>query len=297
MKLLYVIGNGFDLWHSLPTRYTDFYKYSESYLDELEQYLTPDVSSENPWNDFEAYLGKFDWRKFYNTYNFIDISDESFRPSMAYSLKDSLSTEAESLVDGIKTQLQEWIGSVPVEDVKKKFHFNSMGRFITFNYTPLLQIVYGIDDDLVFHIHGSASRYDELILGHGDTMEVEPEFDKEGNSNRTMFTDAEGAASYPFYAFQKPVNEILNCNISYFESLKDIEVVVVMGHSLNDIDIPYFKKISEVAENAKWFVSHYTEDEKQSHSIQLKKCGVSSDRITLCSIDDIPKILTCIQLA
>lgn len=32
--------------------------------------------------------------------------------------------------------------------------------------------------------------------------------DLNGDSNRTMFTDEEGAAKYPFYVLQKPVNEV-----------------------------------------------------------------------------------------
>lgn len=32
--------------------------------------------------------------------------------------------------------------------------------------------------------------------------------DDNGDSNRTMFSDAEGAAKNPFYALQKPVSEV-----------------------------------------------------------------------------------------
>ena len=39
MEVLYVIGNGFDLWHGLPTKYTDFYKFIEGGLDELKKYI------------------------------------------------------------------------------------------------------------------------------------------------------------------------------------------------------------------------------------------------------------------
>ncbi|MCX6073374.1 MAG: bacteriophage abortive infection AbiH family protein [Campylobacterales bacterium] len=297
-KILYVIGNGFDRWHKLPTTYTDFYVYSESLLDELGQYLSSDVSSENPWSDFETYLGTFDGEKFYNNHNHTDSwEEESFRPSMAFSLEDGLNAEAENLVDAIRSQFQEWIESISVDDAEKKFCFEPKARFISFNYTSLLQTLYGIEDKRIFHIHGSASKYDELIFGHGESREVEPELDEDGNSNRIIFSDAKGAAAYPFYAFQKPVSDILERNQSYFESLKNVEVVVVLGHSLNDIDLPYFKKISEITQGSKWIVSFYKEDERIKHIKQFGKCGMDSNQIVVCFIDDIPKILSSMQLS
>lgn len=287
MEILYVIGNGFDLWHELPARYTDFYKFSKCELDELEQYLISDAGSDNPWSNFESYLGKFDWRRFYDSHNEIDVLDESFKPSMAYCLKDDLREQADNLVYSITSKFQAWIDSVAIDDASKKFNFNSKGLFLSFNYTSLLQIVYGINDDRVIHIHGSARRYERLIFGHGESMEEEPELDKNGDSSRTMFTDAEGAAKYPFHAFQKPVVDILDNNFDFFESLKNVKDVYVIGHSLNDIDLPYFKNISDMAQDSNWIVSKYSEGERENHIEQLKKCGVSLDRIRLCSIDDI----------
>ncbi|CAG37067.1 hypothetical protein DP2338 [Desulfotalea psychrophila LSv54] len=156
-------------------------------------------------------------------------------------------------------------------------------------------MVYGISDDLVFHIHGSVVKYDRLIFGHGESMEEVPELDENWESNRTMFTDAEGSAKYPFYAFQKPIDDIIDYSLSYFKNLENVEVVVVIGHSLNDIDIPYFKKISNVTQSSKWVVSQYSEDEGKNHIRQLEKCGVASNQITLCSIDDIPNVLASIN--
>jgi hypothetical protein len=295
MEILYIIGNGFDLWHGLPTKYTDFYAFAACHLDELEQYLILEPSSETPWNNFEANLGKFDGSIFYDTHNFIDVSDESFKPSMAYGLEDDLTEQADNLVDSIQSQFYEWIESIPIEDAEAKFGFRLPGRFISFNYTSLLQTVYKIPDDLVFHIHGSVNKYDDLIFGHGESIEEVTELDENRDSNRTIFTDAQGAAKYPFYAFQKPVDDILNRNLGYFESLNSVDVVVVIGHSFNEIDIPYIKKISTVAWGSKWVVSQYSESEGKSHVRQLGKCGVSSDKITLCSINDIPNLLAHLQ--
>ena len=56
---LYIIGNGFDIGHGIPCKYSDFYTYLESnredVLEEMEQYYYVDSDSEL-WSDFERGL-------------------------------------------------------------------------------------------------------------------------------------------------------------------------------------------------------------------------------------------------
>ena len=290
MEILYIIGNGFDLWHGLPTKYADFYEYSREHLDELEQHFSNVPFHETLWNNFEQSLGKYDWSLFYDDYNHIDVLDDSFKPSMVYGLEDELSQESESLVEHIQSLFQEWIESISIENTKRQFYFITPNRFISFNYTPLLQNVYGIEDKYIFHIHGCSQNFDNLIFGHGEEIYEEPELDENGESNRTMFTDAEGAAKYPLYAFQKPVNETIQKNISRFEALSNVEVVIVIGHSLNDIDLPYFKVISKFSNSCEWIVSCHDEQEGQNHLLQLSKCGIDFRKITTCKIEEIQNI-------
>ena len=37
MAKLYVIGNGFDLWHGLPTRYGQFYEFANSEIQDTHE--------------------------------------------------------------------------------------------------------------------------------------------------------------------------------------------------------------------------------------------------------------------
>jgi hypothetical protein len=43
MTTLYIIGNGFDLWHGLPTGYGDFYEHAKEALDEMEAYYVREI--------------------------------------------------------------------------------------------------------------------------------------------------------------------------------------------------------------------------------------------------------------
>lgn len=221
MTTLYIVGNGFDLWHELPTSYSEFNAFAEEALSELENYYSFDFSGQGPWCDFENSLGKFDWRAFYNDHNHIDAASESFRPSFIYCLEDDLVDQTDQHVDGIRECFQEWVSEIDVTTAERKLEFTENAKFLTFNYTSTLQVAYGIPDQQILHIHGKAEAFDELIFGHGETMEEEPEFDKYGESCRTPFSDAEGAAKYPFYALQKPVGAVLEIHKNFFESLEN----------------------------------------------------------------------------
>jgi adenylate cyclase len=112
-------------------------------------------------------------------------------------------------------------------------------------------------------------------------MEEEPDFDENGDSNRTMFSDAEGSAKSIFFAFQKQTDEIIKQNRKFFESLRDVMDIETIGHSLNEIDLPYFKEISKYAKGAVWVVYYHKSEEKSKMAEQLLKCGVPPERIKL----------------
>lgn len=87
---------------------------------------------------------------------------------------------------------------------------------------------------------------------------------KTGDSRRTMFTDAEDDARAPFYALQKDTEAILADHADFFEKVRDVDQIVVLGHSLGKVDWPYFQKISAHAPTAVWRISYYpAEAEKQ----------------------------------
>lgn len=287
MAKLYIIGNGFDLWHELPTSYDNFYVFAKGLLDEMESYYLFDMTHSGPWSDFENSLGLFEWQHFYEAYNHIDVASDSFRPSEVYGLEDELTEQADRHVEAIKESFREWIEEIDVSTVRQKLNLPKDASYLTFNYTSTLQSVYGIPGDKILHIHGQAGNYGELIFGHGETREEEPELDENGDSNRTMFSDAEGAAKYPFYAFQKPVNEVLKNNLEFFESLDDILEITVIGHSFNKIDLPYFRKLANKSNSAKWLVGTYKESDAIHHVQQLVSCGVAAANIRTCTYEEL----------
>lgn len=287
MAKLYIIGNGFDLWHELRTGYEHFYAFAKEMLDALEKYYSFDVAREAWWCDFENSLGRFDWRSFYEAHDNTDVTAENFSRSEVYGLEDDLTEQVDRHVEAISESFRKWIEGVDISLAKKKLAFPEDAGFITFNYTSTLQSVYGISDEKVFHVHGRACKADVLIFGHGKTMDEDPELDENGDSNRTMFSDAEGAAKYPFYALQKPVGEVIERNRSLFDSVRQVSEVIVVGHSLNTIDLPYFRKLAACAPNAQWLLCCYSVEDKVPHVEKLVNCDVRRESIRTCTYADL----------
>jgi len=288
MSILYVIGNGFDLWYGLPTSYSDFHQCHGSSLEEYSEYFS--LGTGPLWHSFENDLGRFAWSSFYDNHNHTDPMADNFRHSEVYGFEDDLREQAEGMVEHFKELFTEWIESIDIDDTLAKFPFINNARYLSFNYTSLLDSLYGINQEKVLHIHGSLTNGGQLVFGHGLSIHEEPEMDEDGNSNRHMFSDSEGAAKYPLYKLKKPVDEILEREQNYFQSLHDVNVVVILGHSLNDIDLPYFRQIFVAAPNSYWIVS-YREDEAESHAQQLEKCGIPTTQFTLSNIENIPVII------
>ena len=287
MTKLYIIGNGFDLWHGIPTSYDQFYEYAKGLLNEIETYYTFDMRHAGPWSDFENSLGCFEWEYFYDAHYHIDPTSDSFRPSEVYGLEDDITEQADNYVEAVKVIFSEWVDGIDITIADVRLDFPSEASFLNFNYTSTLQSIYGIDEDKVLHIHGRSEKYDELVFGHGETREEEPEIDENGDSNRTMFSDAQGAAKYPFYAFQKPVGEVIEKNQIFFDSLKGVREIIVIGHSLNKIDLPYFKRVAEGATEAEWLVCCYEEADEYHHVQGLLNCGVPRNLISTCTYDEL----------
>jgi hypothetical protein len=74
---------------------------------------------------------------------------------------------------------------------------------------------------------------------------------------------------------RKPTDQILNNKSDFFSRLTNIEEVMVIGHSYNDIDLPYFIKIAQSTnKETKWTLSYFSEIDKISAEKIMNSLGV-----------------------
>jgi len=254
MKRLYILGNGFDLYHGLPSRYADFHHYvsefAPDFLNRIETYFDFEVDQNYLWRNFEQDLCKFDHEGFMDTYNYIDVTSESFKLSELYSLEDEVTEEADNLINEIREQFTDWVQTFDFADLDRSANIPlkliRSAYFINFNYTDTLEKLYNINKERILYIHNNVNAYDgELIFGHSEVSDHAdtPTFDEDGEPTRTMFTDSQNASRSPFYAFQKNTKAVLKQHRFWLAGLKDLEEVTILGHSLGKVDWPYLKLI------------------------------------------------------
>lgn len=269
---LFVIGNGFDKGHNIPCLYSDFYNFlherRSDILDIMEKFYYVGSNSDL-WSDFEKSLEEdinYDLLSDIINENIPDLSSDEFSDGDWYNAQIYIEQECDELLENIRSGFEEWIKSLDISQVRKNYNLDISAYFITFNYTDVLERIYKIPVSNILHIHKKVGE--ELIFGHGKHSE---DFNvKEalyGNENAFLSRDeygniessevghekfAENAVLTFYDKMRKPTEEVIQYNSVFFNNLSTIEEVFVLGHSYNEIDLPYFKKIAgSINDNAK----------------------------------------------
>lgn len=285
-ETLYVIGNGFDLYHEMKTSYSDFCRFvkraDSNVFYRIERYLP---LFEN-WSNLEEALGSIDLDQIiddasqvlmsYGAENWSDSGHHDYQ----YEIQQSVIAVSSQLVD----HLQKWISQVPEPDIshlnESSFSFDSEAKFLNFNYTQTLQNSYRINTDRVLHIHGDVSF---PILGHAWSPEdITPEWLSYSDEDMdTRVIEGNEILKPIFQETFKPTAEIIQENLLWFQSLKSIESIYVFGHSLSEVDSAYFHEIFRQVSSQKtiWNISYYHASELGSHKKFIKSLGVSASLV------------------
>lgn len=296
--ILYVIGNGFDMHYGIPSGLPDFKEYVASHsntkgiLDTIKRYLQTD----NEWKTLETSLASLDLdlliedaENFLVSYGADDWSD-----SYHHAYGEEISENLSNLTFRLKEAFADWLNDLWIPDSEIILELPIGSRYLTFNYTPTLQQLHGIPESNVLHIHGRREVRESIVLGHG----VDPESITSLNEGIDDPGDPRvynGNADIDDYFQQshKQTAKILEKNTAFFRALGDISEVYVLGHSLADIDIPYFKAIlAQVHAGAQWHVSYYKPCEQEAHRRALVDIGVDSTRIDMIRMEHLPRVGT-----
>ncbi len=176
--------------------------------------------------------------------------------------------------------------------------------YITFNYTHTLEKLYAISRDHICHVHGEYNnKTNNLIYGNENPIpslnttlnlgEIELPIDEEEareipqslDDFNISYDDKELSAK-----FDECIEDITqkyfkkNLQIDRLEKFLSNQVplineIVIYGHSLGEVDIPYFELIDKKFPQAKWNVFFHKDEEKISFLKQLN--FIDKDRLTL----------------
>jgi len=278
-KTLYIVGNGFDLHHNLETHYTEFCKYISNYDVEFElenfflEYFNFKTDKNSLWTDFELDLGTFDWESFFhNNDNISPLGDKASLGDYGY-VEDDINEQLENKTKEICSAFYHWICEAEQNFYSHQLEYKLLNidrnsLYLSFNYTDTLNKIYQVSDVNVLQIHGSIKKSSyTLVFGHNKDVELEI---NDRDSFVGGLTYARDSAKLLYSTLKKDTKKHIENNIDFFDSLSNISEIIVLGHSINEIDLPYYEKIYSVVDKSTvWKVS--CKDDKVEKKEKLKK--------------------------
>lgn len=291
-KRLYIIGNGFDIHHGLKSSYWHFRSFVELHdktlFENLEKYFNPD----DLWSDFESTLEHLDTEKIVDeASNYLNsYGDPNWKDSMHHDYQYEIDTRIKILTTQLKQRFTEWVLqlSPPQVDEIKFLGLNTNSFFLTFNYTLTLEKLYGIKSSNILHIHNKIEDINSnLILGHSREPNESNSFNKDHDEDDDVRVIEGNKLLDAYFEFTyKTTTKLIHDNITFFKNLEGIEEIYVLGHSMAEVDSPYFQKIIEIINIDKvlWKVSYHFDFEAKKHHSFLTKLGILDKNIVLDKI-------------
>ncbi|MCS6159226.1 bacteriophage abortive infection AbiH family protein [Shewanella baltica] len=314
MDKLYIIGNGFDLHHRLPTSYSGFREYlrvhNSSIFDILSSVISYPSSDNDIWSRFEENLSFIDLdylEDLVSEYIPSPSSDDYFRDLAACHRESE--TIIFSLTEGLRNEFSNYIQLACTYNVKSSQFLNidQNAIYMSFNYTKTLEDHYGINSNKILYIHGTFDEKENIVLGHAINPETfiqkrENESPPEDLSAEDLerwydymsdqhipFLDEAREELFSYYQRTfKNSEQIIESNSIFFEDLERINSIFVLGHSMSDVDIQYFEVIKARASAlCYWTVSFYGEAEKENLENILLELGVLPTHFNLIKMWDL----------
>ena len=361
-RMLYIIGNGFDLYHGADSSYWNFRQYlmrcapevvmafdlywgsrtlSRSFKDRdaykscllYNSYKYPKGiwTEQHLWSDFERYLAELNREKVLMILDFYlaqcDKDEEVFRYADYFLPIDRLKEQIHFTTYEMRYRFHKWINTLHYKRGfrNKMLALDSNALFLNFNYTLFLESEYKIPNEQICYIHGCRrDKYGSLVLGHNDDVEksfqkwyhkhknqlrFRPNLrDKKGrwyaNDRLTYLTyfledETKGNWRLPirYYALEdmvgiiegyyedtiKDTNEIIRNHNSFYESLKNVEQVIILGHSLSEVDMPYFDRVLNAVDRdkVKWEISYHTDKDLERIKYFCNRYNISATSVFL----------------
>ena len=241
-----------------------------------EKALNEDVYIIVLWSDFEKALGLYDLDKVINwSWDDLYLTEFSIGGQVFGAPDFFLNTQ---LPDILNEAFTKWCHCIPLATTPKDFHLEKNAYYLTFNYTDTLEVLYGIPQDQILHIHGQASRNDKLIVGHNRLINPGDYWDynldmRENNERMQRLTDMND--------LRKPYYEILEHNNLFFMDLNHVRDIHIIGHSCAEVDYPYFQKIKDsVNIGAIWHFTPYSNEDRYRINKLIHKMEIKSELTT-----------------
>ena len=265
---LHIVGNGFDLAHGIASSYADFkdyaWKHGDQYQIGLLETCYPDVNPKNGelylWSDLERALGNLDFQAAFEASTDDIQLEDGHEGRYIAQMEDAPEFLLGMMFDAFHQVFEDWANDIDnnVDPIPNLSHFGRGDRYLSFNYTDTLEKVYGVPRNSINYIHGRRNSNDEIIVGHhavvnaNDHLSDDPIiYEYQGYDNITNEVNKQ----------RKLTSDIIANNSEYWQSLGQVDKVMVYGHSLTDVDMDYFHEVAKHVKGVcEWHFSIYYYD-------------------------------------
>lgn len=284
---LFLIGNGFDIWQGLNTRFDAFEKYYEEHIEEvlsrlhlkvrilLDKEGTPILDKEgkqvkysdvevfysnpnNPqrlshefWNSFEVSLDKID--------------DQEINYFFGRDGVSQIQTCANNAQRILREIFCDWVTSIKIDKRESNYHFGKNVLFVNFNYTDTLLKRFDVNEMNEYHIHGNAIDKDSIVVGHS----AHPELPYEPIRNFKDKPRLQGLyyiEEFLYHADKHVEDNYMKLRIFcalHGVRIEDIKKIYVLGFGYGEADLGYIKHLIHATEGIQeQFESDLNEEEK-----------------------------------
>ena len=304
---LNIIGNGFDLYHGLPSSYYYFGCFMASNYPEFYEEMSNMYGF--PWckrvghDEFNVVVSNIFWRTFEEKLGYLNSGWMEGRliDDLGLECNDPIDLDIPESVNSrvIKEKFCEWIGAtvntrqnfniIQSRISGNKLHFRDDDHFVNFNYTQTLEEIYNIPFDRIIHIHGECEmdeRWGELVVGHGN--------DEDLRYIENRINEMERDGGYLGYQSQRNrLNEYI-CEKAILEDLKkdvatlssklirklrqktlQVDEIWVWGLSCGPVDQAYIEVLREEYPTAKWVFSCFWPSDRENREYFAKTLGLN----------------------
>lgn len=294
---LFIIGNGFDLAHSLKTSYDDFHQFlknkyisiktsngipilpmkiethrEEPYYEKEEVTkffvdLISDLEGEE-WQTVEETLGFLSYDELLSEASSCANTDEDGEPNPWHraNLCEDISSVIKEVSETFIPLFEEWIYTIYIPSASKKENIekllNASDFFLTFNYTRTLEKLYNVKN--VCHIHGTTNR--EFFFGHGTDKTFE---------DFSYYIGSEDNLLESHNSLKKDTTKALENNREFFKKISsDITKIYSFGFSFGDVDLIYIKEICKrLSKDTTWYLNTFYSHLHNDFKKKIVDCG------------------------
>ena len=269
---LYIIGNGFDLHHGLNTSYMHFRDYCRkckpSMWTKLTELYGNSINEDKWWWQFEDMLSYVDYNSLVDSHNGQAIGGNK----VENVLKNQLPIIFGNWILNITNKIQ----------ADSALNIDSNSLFFSFNYTLLLENVYHISHERIWHIHHSIKDVDRIVLGHdADDRKLFLQYINEKSRYNSISPGVIDNVRLNIAKGAKNVKgRISRHKYDIYTKYHNLKHIIAMGFSFNKIDMPYIKSIvnvNSIPDGIIWDIFYHIDSEKNSIAKMLAENDIHSE--------------------